>query len=233
MEQRASDPQVRDIEVDGQRLHVAVQGSTSRTSVYPFLFMNGIGASLELLQPFVDALGSGIETIRFDVLGAGQSPAPERPYRLKGLARLTAHLLDRMGYAEVDVLGVSWGGGLAQEFAHHYPDRCRRLVLASTSAGSVMIPGRLSVLARMADLRRYRDPGYMAAIIMSRRRPSSLEGQIRGRRLLRAFVAPDATAGPVGRVGGDCAVPDGRRGKAPHPHRSRRSREDPTGARGE
>lgn len=164
VEQPADEMRVSDVEVDGQRLHVAVQGSTSRELPYPLLLMNGIGANLELLQPFVDAFGSGIETVRFDVPGTGRSPAPDRPYRLKGLARLTDRLLDQMGYGDVDVLGISWGGGLAQEFAHRYPDRCRRLVLVATSAGAVMVPGRLSALASMANPRRYRDPAYMETI---------------------------------------------------------------------
>ncbi|MBV9278793.1 MAG: poly(3-hydroxyalkanoate) depolymerase, partial [Chloroflexi bacterium] len=103
----AGELRVEDIEVDGQRLHVAVQGSTSRELPYPLLLLNGIGANLELLQPFVDALGGGIETIRFDVPGTGHSPAPDRPYRIRGLAGLTAHLLDQMGYGDADVLGIS------------------------------------------------------------------------------------------------------------------------------
>ncbi len=62
------------------------------------------------------------------------------------------------------MLGVSWGGGLAQQFAFQHPDRCRRLILVSTGTGALMVPGRPSVLAKIATPRRYQDPVYMEQI---------------------------------------------------------------------
>jgi poly(3-hydroxyalkanoate) depolymerase len=153
---------VRTVVVGGQHLRVAVRpGDRTRT---PLVLANGIGASLELLQPFVDALDPSIEVIRFDPPGVGGSPLPPRPYRLSTLARLVARLLDQLGYATVDMLGVSWGGGLAQQFALCHRDRCRRLVLAATGTGMLMVPGRPRVLARMATPRRYLDPAYAERI---------------------------------------------------------------------
>ncbi len=73
-------------------------------------------------------------------------------------------MLDQFGYNRVDVLGISWGGGLAQQFAFQYPRRCRRLILVSTSTGALAFPGRPSVLAKMATPRRYQDPTYMTEI---------------------------------------------------------------------
>ena len=70
-------------------------------------------------------------------------------------------LLDRLGYPEVDVAGVSWGGALAQQFARSYPTRCRRLILAATSAGVVMVPGRPKALSKMITPQRYLSPLYM------------------------------------------------------------------------
>jgi poly(3-hydroxyalkanoate) depolymerase len=149
---------MRAVVVGGQQLRVAVRpGDGTRT---PLVLANGIGASLELLEPFVDALDPSIEVIRFDVPGVGGSPLPRLPYRLPGLARLVAGLLDRLGYRTVDLLGISWGGGLAQQFALCQRDRCRRLVLVATGPGTLMVPGRPKVLARMATPRRYLDPGY-------------------------------------------------------------------------
>jgi poly(3-hydroxyalkanoate) depolymerase len=126
--------------------------------------MNGIGANLELLQPFVDALDPAIEVIRFDVPGVGGSPTPPVPLRFPALAWLAGRMLDALGYRHVDVLGISWGGGLAQQFALQNPRRCRRLVLVSTGTGALMVPGRPDALAKLATPRRYRDPSYMAAI---------------------------------------------------------------------
>jgi poly(3-hydroxyalkanoate) depolymerase len=153
---------VRTVAVGAQHLRVAVRpGDRTRT---PLVLANGIGASLELLQPFVDALDPSIEVLRFDVPGVGGSPLPRFPYRLPALARLVARLLDHLGYPTVDMLGVSWGGGLAQQFALCHRDRCRRLALAATGTGMLMVPARPQVLARMATPRRYLDPDYAERI---------------------------------------------------------------------
>ncbi len=127
------------------------------------LLFNGIGANIELVEPFLDAL-EGPEAIIFDVPGVGGSPAPRLPYRPWTLARLSARLLDQLGHDQVDVLGVSWGGALAQQFAFQQAKRCRRLVLAATSPGHLMVPGKLTVLLKMATPRRYKDPDYMRRI---------------------------------------------------------------------
>jgi pimeloyl-ACP methyl ester carboxylesterase len=107
--------EARTITVRGQRLRVVIRkGDGPRT---PLLLLNGIGVNLEVLQPFVDALDPVIEVIRFDAPGTGGSPAPRIPYRFSVLAQLVTKMLDQLGYQQVDVLGVSWGGGLAQQFA--------------------------------------------------------------------------------------------------------------------
>ena len=110
--------------------------------------MNGIGAGLEFLQPFVDRLPPELEVIRFDVPGIGGSPMPLVPYHMWTLAPLVGELVRRLGHEQVDVLGFSWGGGLAQQFAVACRRRCRRLVLVATGTGSLMVPGRPEVLAR-------------------------------------------------------------------------------------
>ena len=146
------------LDVGGQMLRVGIRrGEKARP---PLLLFNGIGASIELIAPFLDAL-NGPETIIFDVPGVGGSPAPWLPYRPWMLVRLSARLLEQLGYEQVDVLGVSWGGALAQQFAFQQAKRCRRLVLAATSPGHLMVPGKLTVLLKMATPRRYKDPDYM------------------------------------------------------------------------
>jgi poly(3-hydroxyalkanoate) depolymerase len=154
--------ETRIIIVRGQRLRVAIRkGDGTRT---PLLLMNGIGVNLEVLQQFVDALEPAIEVIRFDVAGTGGSPAPLIPHRLSAHAWFVTKMLDQLGYQQVDVLGVSWGGALAQQFAFQYSGRCRRLILVSTGTGALMVPGRPSVLAKIATPRRYQDPAHMEQI---------------------------------------------------------------------
>jgi poly(3-hydroxyoctanoate) depolymerase len=80
---------------------------------------------------------------------------------------MVEHMLDRLGYERVDVLGISWGGVLAQQLAHQAPQRVRRLVLASTSAGMPGlggVPGSPSALIKLLHPRRYRDPDYLASV---------------------------------------------------------------------
>jgi poly(3-hydroxyalkanoate) depolymerase len=155
------DMQIATMTVDG--LSVRVGRIEAPSPATPLLLFNGIGASLELLQPFAEAMcREGFSSIAFDVPGVGGSETPALPYRLPRLARLADALLHDLGIdGAADVLGVSWGGALAQEFVHQYPARCRRLVLAATSAGAVMVPGRLSALSKMINPRRYTDPDFM------------------------------------------------------------------------
>lgn len=157
--------EVSEIGLRGRRLRVSVRRATGgRPSRTPLLLMNGIGASLELLQPFVDELPAGLEVIRFDVPGIGGSPLPVVPYHMSTFAPLVGALVERLEYPQVDVLGFSWGGGLAQQFAVVQRRRCRRLVLAATGTGSLMVPGHPRVLAKMLTPRRHRDPDYARAI---------------------------------------------------------------------
>lgn len=152
----------RTIELDGQYLRTAVRPGSS--SLPPLLIFNGIGANLELVFPFIEALDPELEVIAFDVPGVGGSSTPMTPFRFPGLAKLAARMLDYLDYSQVNVIGVSWGGALAQQFAYSHPERCKKLILAATSAGAVMVPGRPSVLLKMASPRRYVQPSHGVAI---------------------------------------------------------------------
>lgn len=149
---------VGDLVVAGHRLHVAHRPGTPGTT--PLVLVNGIGASLELFDPLVAALDVDRPVVRFDVPGIGGSPLPWAPLPMAGLAGLVSGLLDELGYARADVLGLSWGGGIAQQFALQHPDRVARLALVSTGTGAMMVPARLGVLAKMLTPRRYNDRSY-------------------------------------------------------------------------
>jgi poly(3-hydroxyalkanoate) depolymerase len=151
---------LRTVRAAGRTLRVAVRIGDDETTT-PLLLMNGIGASLEVLQPFVDVLDPGRTVVRFDVPGVGGSPRPVVPYTMATFSPVVAAALDRLGLSEqVDVLGFSWGGGLAQHFAIQHRRRVRRLVLAATGTGSLMVPADPRVLGRMLTPRRHRDPEY-------------------------------------------------------------------------
>jgi poly(3-hydroxyalkanoate) depolymerase len=151
----------RQVLIGGQSLRVAIRHGDGKGP--PLLLFNGIGANWELARPFLAAL-TATTAIIFDVPGVGGSPRPWLPYRPSTLARLAAGLMEELGYREIDVAGVSWGGGIAQQFAHQYPGLCRRLVLAATAPGAIMVPASPSVLWKMATPRRYTDKDYMNRI---------------------------------------------------------------------
>ncbi len=156
---------VFEVELRGRRLRVSVRRAAGAGSTRtPLLLLNGIGASLELLQPFVDELPPGIEVIRFDMPGIGGSPMPLLPYHMSTFAPVVGALVRQLGYEQLDVMGFSWGGGLAQQFAACQRSLCRRLVLAATGTGSLMVPGRPNVLAKMLTPRRHHDPDYARSI---------------------------------------------------------------------
>jgi poly(3-hydroxyalkanoate) depolymerase len=175
---------MRILAAGGRSLRVSVREGTPGWT--PLLLCNGIGVSLELLQPFVDALDPRRPVIRFDMPGVGGSPAPVMPYHLVTLPSMLAGLLDQLGYEQADVLGISWGGALAQQFALSRPDRVRRLVLVATAPGVIMVPASPSVLMRMISPRRHRDPDYSARIAGELYGGSARENPIVARDLLHA-----------------------------------------------
>ena len=147
---------IRYVHADGLRLRTSVRGQGR-----PLLLLTGIGASLELAVPFERALHPyGVQTIAVDAPGTGQSAPYPRPRRMPGLARTIERTLDALGFGKVDLLGVSFGGILAQQLAHQAPQRVRRLVLAATGPGLGGLPGSPRALLALATPRRYQSPDY-------------------------------------------------------------------------
>ena len=144
------------MQVGGRQLRVAIRPGTGTGP--PLLLCNGIGMRLEAFRPFVDALDPAIEVIRFDAPGTGGSQLPNRPYRFTTLALLLRQMLHNLGHQQADVLGISWGGGLAQQFALLNPRRCRRLILVATSTGpQTMVPPNPLPPVKNLILRRWGD----------------------------------------------------------------------------
>jgi len=148
----ARDERVELVPVGGLQLRVSVRPATAFAAPgstgsgrLPLLLCNGIGAPIEMWSPFRDPLGR--PTIAFDAPGVGESSVPLCPPTIAGVARLVLGVLDHLGVPTVDVLGVSWGGALAQEVAYRGGERVRRLVLCATMAGGAPVPGDPRVLA--------------------------------------------------------------------------------------
>ena len=144
------------VQAGGTPLRAAIRPGTGTGP--PLLLCNGIGMRLEAWRPFVDALDPAIEVIRFDAPGTGGSQLPNLPYRFTTLALLLREMLHNLGYQQADVLGVSWGGGLAQQFALLNPRLCRRLILVATATGpQTMVPPNPLPPVKNLILRRWGD----------------------------------------------------------------------------
>lgn len=156
-------PKIFFSKVGNQQLRTAIwsgadKGSGKRT---PLLFFNGIGANLEIAQAFADTF-TGRDIITFDMPGVGGSPDPQIPYRPWWVAKAAKQILIENGYSVVDVLGVSWGGGPAQQFAWQNKDMIRKLVLCATTTGVTMVPGNPKALTKMMSPKRYIDRDFLA-----------------------------------------------------------------------
>jgi len=128
----------------------------------PLLIFNGIGASADLLRPFVDRYTGPF--ILYDQPGTGASPPTTFPGRMESRARLAASVLKILEVSRCHVMGISWGGTLAQQFARQYPEHTESLILAATSPGHLMLPPRLSVILKMATPLRYFHAGHFKRI---------------------------------------------------------------------
>jgi poly(3-hydroxyalkanoate) depolymerase len=147
------------VEAGGLRLRVGRRGSGR-----PLLLITGIGAHLDMWAPFARHAGER-ELIAFDPPGAGLSQRPRLPLRMGSLAEVVRALLDELRLERVDVLGYSWGGGLAQELARRAPDRVRRLVLCATGPGLGGTPPRPLAALLLATPARYYHPRLLALTV--------------------------------------------------------------------
>ncbi len=111
-------------------LHYEISGEGPRV-----LFFNGSGATLKSSRPLVDALAGHCTVLAHDQRGLGETSVPEGPYTMQQYADDGAALLDHVGWDTCSVVGISFGGMVAQEFAATFPQRVERLVLLCTSAG--------------------------------------------------------------------------------------------------
>ena len=111
-------------------INYEVSGSGPRV-----LFFNGSGATLKSTALLIGALAKTCTVLAHDQRGLGETSIPEGPYSMAQYAQDGAALLDHVGWETCAVVGISFGGMVAQEFAVSYPQRVEKLVLLCTSAG--------------------------------------------------------------------------------------------------
>ena len=102
----------------------------------PMLYIGGTGGDLRNKPNQLDSpLKDYFEIISYDQRGLGQTSKPQEAYTMKQYADDAANLMDKLRLPVLPVMGVSFGGMVAQELAIRYPDKISKLVLACTSSG--------------------------------------------------------------------------------------------------
>jgi len=137
------------LRIAGLRIHTQICGEGE-----PLLLYSGIWGQVGLWERLLPHL-SGFRTIAFDPPGIGRSQMPAFPMSMWALAGFGAAVLDELGIDSAHVLGVSFGGAVAQQMALSHPGRVRRLVLASTSFGGFAMPGSPEALWHFMHPRSY------------------------------------------------------------------------------
>ena len=121
--------------ISTKELDIYFERSTPRANG-PLLFIGGTGGDLRNKPNQLDSpLSVHFEIISYDQRGLGQTSSPAGSYSMQQYADDAAHLLDELKIDTIPVMGVSFGGMVAQEFIKRHASRVSKLILACTSSG--------------------------------------------------------------------------------------------------
>lgn len=101
------------------------------------LFLNGSGATLESSALVIKPFTEHFDVVAHDQRGLGRTTIPPGPYTMTEYAADALAVIDAVGWDTCRVVGISFGGMVAQELAVTAPERVERLALLCTSPGGV------------------------------------------------------------------------------------------------
>ncbi|MEW6457998.1 MAG: alpha/beta fold hydrolase [Bacillota bacterium] len=115
------------VSAKGCRLYYETRGQGR-----PLVLIHGLGSDHRMWGPQMDVFSKDHQVIAYDCRGHGASSPVPPGYQLADLAEDLARLLDGLKIGQAALVGVSFGGIVAQQFAVSYPERCLALVLSDT-----------------------------------------------------------------------------------------------------
>jgi pimeloyl-ACP methyl ester carboxylesterase len=143
----------RELIIHGKRLKYQIAGKGPLV-----LLIHGMAGSATTWKHVMPALSEHFTVLAPDLLGHGESEKTKGDYSLGAMASTLRDLVVALGYKRATVVGQSYGGGIAMQFAYQYPERCERLVLVDSGGlGSEVNP-----LLRMLTL-----PGSEAVLLVA------------------------------------------------------------------
>lgn len=112
------------------------------------VLVHGLAGTMSTWDPAIPQLSKWCTVVAVDLPGHGRSTAPHGDHSLGVHASCLRDLLDALGHPAATVIGHSFGGGVALQFAYQYPERCERLVLVSSGG----LGNEVSIALRLAAL---------------------------------------------------------------------------------
>ncbi|HVO00776.1 MAG TPA: alpha/beta fold hydrolase, partial [Candidatus Cybelea sp.] len=116
--------------LDGTAIHFAESGSPDRPGL---VFVNSLGTDLRIWDRVVARLGAAFRILRYDFRGHGLSDIGHPPYRIEDHVADLIALMERRGFHNATIFGLSVGGQIALGLAAQRPDLARALILSDTA----------------------------------------------------------------------------------------------------
>jgi len=143
----------RELTIHGKRLAYRLAGKGPLV-----LLIHGMAGSATTWKQAMPALSEHFTVLAPDLLGHGESDKTKGDYSLGAMASTLRDLIVVLGYKRATVVGQSYGGGIAMQFAYQYPERCERLVLVDAGG----LGAEVNPLLRMLTL-----PGSEAMLLVA------------------------------------------------------------------
>lgn len=163
----------------------------------PLLMIGGTGGDLRRPETRFDGpFRRHFEVLSYDQRGMGQSFKGDGPFTMADYADDAARLMDALGWADAHVVGVSFGGMVAQEFVLRHPGKVRRLILCCTASGGA--GGSSYPYHALSQMRRDEMAALKVKIADTRHDDAWAEANPQAYRMLLALAAADPFAAEPG-----------------------------------